>query len=182
MKQSNNQKGCVLLATGLSGSGKTTILDRVKELLDEQSIPAKRLDGDIGRKSFSSNLGFTLEDRKKNHERAASVASFLKLEGFVVLCSYIAPNEDIRNTFSEICGGAYILHIDCPIEECKKRDPKGMYGKVVDGMFLGNPFTGLHPDATYSTPEKCDLVLSTNKETIEQSAAKVVDFLQNIWR
>ena len=172
-------KGCVILATGLSGSGKTTVMNKVQEILKVNQIYAKRLDGDIGRKSFSSDLGFSSDDREKNHERAAAVASYLKLEGHLILASYIAPNHQIREKFKQICGDALVIYVDCPIVECQKRDPKGMYSKLVDNKFMGNPFTGMHPDAPYEAPQNFDLVLATHQETVEESAEKVIQLLRD---
>jgi adenylyl-sulfate kinase len=170
---------CVILATGLSGSGKTTVLNKAHEILREEGYKTKRLDGDIGRKSYSSDLGFSKEDRLRNHERAASVASYLELEGYAVLCSYIAPYQEARDLFKKICSNTKIVFIDCTIEECQKRDPKGMYAKLQDGLFMGSPFTGIHPNAPYNPPNSPDLVIKTGGQGIEQSASELVQFLKN---
>lgn len=172
------QKGCVLLSTGFSGSGKTTIFDNIYEKLKTNYL-IKRLDGDIGRKSYSSDLSFSKKDRLRNHERAASVASFLELEGNIVLCSYIAPYKEAREIFFKICNKVILIYMDCPLEICKTRDPKGIYSQITDGLFKGIPFTGLHEDAPYFPPDNPNLILKTGTETIEYSSNKIVNYLKN---
>ena len=169
--------GCVVWFTGLSGSGKTTVADRVAELLGKKLVPVKRIDGDVARKTFSSDLGFSKEDRAENCRRAAHVGSYLK-ESHVVLASFISPTWDIRQYNKYMCDpDYYLVYVDATIDECEQRDPKGMYGQIKDGKFKGQPFTGIHEDAPYDEPDDADLVLETEAETVDESANKVIEML-----
>ena len=174
-----SKRGAVVWFTGLSGSGKTTVADAVRDKLKSKLLPVYRVDGDVARRTFSSNLGFTPEDRRENCKRAAHVSSYLK-ENSIVLASFISPSPEMRKYVDEVCGvkDTFIVHVDCPIDECIARDPKGMYAKVKDGKFMGNPFTGLHKDAPYVEPVEADLVLKTHEETVDESADRVVDMLK----
>jgi len=171
--------GAVVWFTGLSGSGKTTVADAVKEKLSSKLKHIYRIDGDVARRTFSKDLGFSDDDRSENCKRAAHVSSYLK-ENSIVLSSFISPSKEMRDYVKHICGAerTFVVHVDCPISECVDRDPKGMYAKVKDGKFMGNPFTGLHEDAPYTSPENADLVLSTHNETVSESADKVIKMLR----
>lgn len=177
------RKGCVVWLTGLSGSGKTTIADRVAEKLREKLVPVARLDGDVARRTFSSDLGFSSEDRAENCKRAALVASFLK-ENQIVLASFISPKQHMREYVRKLSGeDAIIVHVHCDIEECARRDPKGMYAKLEDGKFRGNPFTGMHPDAPYEIPSfakgETDYILNTQMFDIDRCANAIITVLEN---
>lgn len=174
------KKGAVVWFTGLSGSGKTTVADAVRDKLQVKLIPTNRIDGDVARRTFSKDLGFTSEDRRKNCMRAAHVASYLK-EHSIVLASFISPSKEIRDDVLKACGeDSLLVYVDCPIERCKERDPKGMYAKIKNGKFMGSPFTGMHKDAPYVPPTRPeeDLVLCTDVESIEESANRVMRMLK----
>lgn len=183
------RKGCVVWLTGLSGSGKTTIADRVAEKLRARLIPVARLDGDIARRTFSSDLGFSSEDRAENCRRAAIVSSYLK-ENHIVLASFISPKKAMRDYVLDLCGDkeTIIVHVNAPIDECARRDPKGMYAQLEDGKFKGNPFTGMHPDAPYEEPKlrnwsfmgfgEADLKLETQSLSIDECADKIILWLK----
>jgi adenylylsulfate kinase len=173
-------RGAVIWFTGLSGSGKTTVADAVRDKLATK-MTVCRVDGDVARRTFSKDLGFSSEDRAENCKRAAYVSSYLK-ENSIVLSSFISPSPEMREYVSKMCGkDTFIVHVDCPIEECANRDPKGMYAKVKDGKFMGNPFTGLHEDAPYvtPTPDEVDLTLQTHLETVDESANRVINMLKS---
>ena len=138
-----------------------------------------RIDGDVARRTFSSDLGFSDEDRAENCKRATHVASYLK-ENSIVLASFISPSLKMREYVNKICGDkdTFIVHVNCPIEKCAERDPKGMYAQLKDGKFRGNPFTGAHEDAPYVEPENPHLVLHTHTETVEQSADRIIKMLK----
>lgn len=145
-------KGVVIWLTGLSGSGKTTVADAVCEALEKRLVPCARLDGDVARATFSADLGFSAADRAENCKRATHVAAYLK-EHNIVIASFISPCRHMREYVRKLCGDdTIIIHIDCPVEICAQRDPKGMYAKLVDGKFKDEPFTGCHPDAPYEWP------------------------------
>jgi adenylylsulfate kinase len=170
------KKGVLLWFTGLSGSGKTTLADEVAKRLEKRMVKTKRLDGDVARRTFSNNLGFSTRDRAENCRRAAHVGLYLR-ENNIVLASFISPYSEIQRYLYEI--GAQIVHVDCPIDECAKRDPKGMYSQLEDGKFKGSPFTGMHKDAPYQDPAKMtSLVVKTDELSLDESAAKVILFLE----
>jgi adenylyl-sulfate kinase len=173
------KRGAVVWLTGLSGSGKTTVADAVRDKLVAKLHSVHRIDGDVARRTFSSDLGFSDEDRAENCKRATHVASYLK-ENSIVLASFISPSLKMREYVNKICGekDTFIVYVNCPIEECASRDPKGMYAQLKDGKFRGNPFTGAHKDAPYVEPENSHLTLHTHTETIEQSADKIVKMLK----
>ncbi len=125
-------------------------------------LPNKRLDGDIARKTFSSDLGFSSEDRAENCRRAAHVASYLK-EDYIVLASFISPKREMRDYIKGLVGEDNFIEVfvSCPISICSKRDPKGMYSKLKDGCFMGKPFTGMHPDAPYEKPQNPGLTIDS---------------------
>jgi len=178
----NRKNGCIVWFTGLSGSGKTTIADAVAEKLRARLIPVARLDGDVARKTFSSDLGFSSEDRVENCKRAAIVASYLK-ESQIVLAAFISPERSMRDYVRKLCGeSTIIVHVDCPIEECARRDPKGMYAQLVDGEFKGVPFTGVHPDAPYEEPSilfnDADYRFPTDKFSLEVCVNNIIKILE----
>lgn len=178
-RKMTERQGCVVWFTGLSGSGKTTVADRVAEKLREMLIPVARLDGDVARRTFSKDLGFSSEDRAENCRRATHVASYLK-DTHIVLASFISPKQEMRDYVEMICApNSIITYVNCPIEKCAKRDPKGMYAKLEDGCFMGSPFTGMHPDAKYEIPDRelADLELQTDIFTVEQCADVVIEQL-----
>ena len=172
---SSCKKGGLIWFTGLSGSGKTTLANEVARLLEERMVNVKRLDGDVARRTFSSDLGFSDKDRAENCRRAAHVGSYLA-ENNIVLASFISPGPVMRNYVRKM--GGRIIHVDCDIRECARRDPKGMYAQLNNGRFKGSPFTGVHPDAPYVEPKTSDLKVRTDQETLAESAARVISYLE----
>lgn len=175
-KELIEHNGIVLWFTGFSGSGKTTLADAVAERLKKRLLPVKRLDGDVARETFSKNLGFTKSDRDENNRRAAHVASYLSLE-HIVLASFISPYKSQRDYARSLCDRFIEVHVDCPIEICEARDPKGLYAKVRAGEITS--FTGIHSDAPYETPKTPDLVIGT-RCSIKDSTDKVIAYLEQI--
>lgn len=177
-KTLEKRKGCVVWFTGLSGSGKTTVADAVADKLRAKLLPVARIDGDVARRTFSSDLGFSAQDRTDNCRRAVHAASYLK-ESSIVLATFISPYRSIREYVRKLCRhqDVFIVQVSCPLEECANRDPKGMYAQLEGGKFKGNPFTGAHPNAPYEVEYKPDLFLFTSTETVEESAAKVINML-----
>ncbi len=177
------RKGCIVWFTGLSGSGKTTVADKVAEKLRKRFFLVSRIDGDVARRTFSRDLGFSEEDRAENCRRATYVASYCR-ETQIVLASFISPKESMRDYVCRIGSGAdsdidvFIVQVECSIEECIRRDPKGMYAKLEDGCFKGIPFTGMHPDAPYEPESLPFLTLNTENETVDESADKVIEMLK----
>lgn len=167
------KEGVCLWFTGLPSSGKTTVAKIVEEELADAGVTVERLDGDVVRQSLTSDLGFSREDRDKNIARVTFVAKMLQRNGVVTLSSFITPyraqRDHIRNNINDV----RIIHVDATVENCKKRDPKGMYEKAEAGEIEG--FTGV--DAPYEEPVTPDLLLPTDDESPEESAQRVIDYL-----
>lgn len=168
------QKGFTVWFTGLPSSGKSTIADLVAEKLREKDLKVERLDGDIVRKSLSRDLGFTAEDRRKNIERVTFVAKLLTRNGVAVLTTFISPYRDIRAHARKEIGNFVEVFVKCPLEVCIQRDVRGMYKKAIAGQIQN--FTGIsHP---YEEPEAPELVLETDKETLQECVNKVMRKLE----
>jgi adenylyl-sulfate kinase len=166
--------GVCLWLTGLPSSGKTTVAKKVERNLLDQGERVERLDGDVVRQSLTSDLGFSREDRNKNIARVAFVAKMLQRNDVITLCSFITPyraqRDHVRNNVEDV----RIVHVHAPVEVCKERDPKGMYEKAEAGEIEG--FTGV--DAPYEEPVNPDIHLDTANETVEESASKVIVYLE----
>lgn len=168
-----NQKSKVLWLTGLSGSGKSTIAERLEKKLFENGFFAQVLDGDNIRTGINRDLGFSLEDRAENIRRIAEVAKLYLNSGIITICSFVSPTIAIRKSAEEIIGKSSFLEIfvNTPLEVCEKRDVKGLYQKARKGEIKG--FTGI--DSPYEKPQKPALEILTNQQTIEAS----VDLIYN---
>ena len=134
------------------------------------------LDGDIVRETFCSDLGFSKEDRRKNLERIAYVSKFLLSQNVVVLATFVSPYIEQREMIKNIVGEDNFVEIfvDTPVEECIKRDVKGMYAKAIKGEIPN--FTGVSDP--YENPIRPDLIVKTENETVEESVKKVVKFIR----
>jgi len=167
-------RGVTLWFTGLPCSGKTTIADRVAELLRRRGVKVERLDGDIVRKSLTKDLGFTKEDRDKNIERVTFVAKLLTRNGVIVLATFVSPYRERRQKTREEIGEFIEVYVKASLEECIRRDVKGMYKKALAGEIKN--FTGV--DDPYEEPLNPELVLDTERETVEESVHKVLSYLE----
>jgi adenylyl-sulfate kinase len=168
-------KGFVLWFTGLPCSGKTTVADVVADKLKEHGMKVERLDGDIVRKSLTRDLGFSKEDRDKNIERVTFVAMILSRNGVAVLPAFVSPYIGARDRARKETTNFIEVFVKCPVEECEKRDVKGMYKKAREGII--KDFTGV--DDPYEVPPNPELVLETDKESLEESAEKVMQYLKD---
>jgi len=167
-------EGFVLWFTGLSGSGKSTIADRVAEKLRERGLKIERLDGDTVRKSLTRDLGFSERDRNENIRRVAFVAKLLSRNGVGVIASFISPYRKIRNHVREEVTNFVEVYAKCPLEICIERDPKGLYKKALNGEIEN--FTGIsHP---YEEPENPEILLETDKETVDECVEKIINKLE----
>jgi len=163
--------GITVWFTGLPCSGKTTAADRVRDiLLEEYDVNVERLDGDNVRKSLTSDLGFSKEDRNLNIMRVTFVAKLLTRNGVIVLLSFVSPYIARREQSKKEIGNMIETFVHCPLEVCEERDVKGMYKLAREGKIKG--FTGI--DDPYEEPPDPDLVLHTHEETVEESARKVI--------
>lgn len=165
--------GATVWLTGLSGAGKTTICRRVEEKLAAAGLPVERLDGDVVRQQLCADLGFSREDRFRNIERVAYVAKLLTRNRVIVLASFISPYRSMRDYARKEIGPFIEVYAKCSLEECIRRDVKGLYRKAINGEIAY--FTGISDP--YEEPEQPELVVDTEQETEEASAAKVVEYL-----
>ncbi|SEN83097.1 adenylylsulfate kinase [Flavobacterium sp. CF108] len=163
--------------TGLSGSGKTTLAQNVQHLLIENGYKAEIVDGDVYRKTICKDLGFSKEDRCENVRRLFNVGRNFVAEDTITLMSVINPYESLRN---ELRTHEFVrtVFLDCSINNLIKRDPKGLYKKALlpeDDLDRIKNFTGISD--VFETPEKADLVLKTDLETVSFSTNKLYDFI-----
>lgn len=170
------QKGVIVWFTGLSASGKSTIACEVERRLFEKKKLAYVLDGDNIRHGLNKDLGFSPEDREENIRRIGEVAKLFSDAGLIALTAFISPYKKDREKVRYLVKkGEFIeVYVKCPIDVLKKRDPKGMYEKALRGEI--KEFTGI--SAPYEEPDNPELILETDKETIDQSVNKVMEYLK----
>ena len=174
----NQHPSGVLWFTGLSAAGKSTIAYGIEQKLFNRGIRSYVLDGDNVRHGLNSDLGFSPQDRKENIRRIAEVAKLFVDAGFIVLTSFISPYKEDRD-FARSCFSVdsfYEIYIKCSIQECEKRDPKGMYALARKGVIKN--YTGI--SAPYEVPESPDLVIDTEKLNIEDSIQLVLFFMDHV--
>jgi adenylyl-sulfate kinase len=171
--------GFVLWFTGLSGAGKTTIANIVEPELERRGLVVDHLDGDIVRTHLSKGLGFSKEDRDTNIARIGWVASRVARAGAVVVVSAISPYEEMRRharSLVEQHTPFIEIHVATPLEECARRDPKGLYAAAFAGEIAD--FTGV--SAPYEAPLEPELRLDTSGKTPSESAATVLERLEEL--
>ncbi|MFK4435600.1 adenylyl-sulfate kinase [Paenibacillus sp. RC21] len=171
----NGHKSPVLWFTGLSGSGKSTVSSTLEKALFARGIHTFILDGDNVRHGLNRNLGFLPADRKENIRRIAEVAKLMSHAGVLTICATISPYREDREMVKDILQqeGCYEIYIQCSLEECERRDPKGMYKKARAGEI--RHFTGI--DAPYEAPLEPELIVPTEGREIGQSVQDILDFL-----
>ena len=169
------QRAAIIWFTGLSGAGKSTIANMVEQRLHAMGHHTMLLDGDNVRHGLNRDLGFTEADRVENIRRAGEVAKLMTEAGLIVLCSFISPYRAERTAVRNLVGESEFIEVfvDAPIDECVRRDPKGLYAKAMAGKLKN--FTGF--DAPYESPEQPEVHLNTLADTAEQSAERVVNAL-----
>jgi adenylylsulfate kinase len=172
-----DQKGATIWFTGLSGSGKSTVAVAAEAALQEQGRLTYILDGDNIRQGLNSNLGFSSEDRTENIRRIGEVSKLFTDAGVIVLTAFISPYRDDRNQVRDIMaeGDFLEVHVSADVETCEKRDVKGLYKKARAGEIPN--FTGI--SAPYEAPEKPELVLDTGAQSVDESVAQLLGFLQD---
>lgn len=174
-QQLNQHKSAVIWLTGLSGSGKSTLANAVDAKLHELQVRSYVLDGDNIRHGLNKGLGFSEADRKENIRRIGEVAKLFVDSGQIVITAFISPFQDdrltVRHFFHE---GEFIeVYVKCPLEECEKRDPKGLYRKARNGEIPD--FTGI--SSPYEAPVNPELVIETNKLSVDEAAEKIISYL-----
>jgi adenylyl-sulfate kinase len=168
------QKGFTLWFTGLSGSGKSAIADEIAKILVHRGLRVERLDGDIVRKSLTRDLGFTKEDRDKNIERVTFVAKLLSRNGVATIVSFISPYIEKRDNARRETTNFIEVFVKCPLEALVERDVKGLYKKAMAGEIEN--FTGVSDP--YEDPPNPEIVVETDKETLEESVKNVLNYLE----
>ena len=165
----------VLWFCGLSGSGKSTIAAGVERVLHQQGRFAIRLDGDNLRTGLNANLGFSDDDRLENIRRTAELAKILAQNGVIVLCSLITPRGIHRDLARGIIGNDFAeIHVKASFAACEARDVKGLYAKAAKGQVAH--FTGR--DSSFEEPQQADLVLDTERLSVEDAVSEVLEFLR----
>ena len=169
------EMGFTLWFTGLSGSGKSTITGLLVEELKKRGSKVEVLDGDVVRGNLSKGLGFSKEDRDTNIRRIAFVADLLSRNDVPVVTAAISPYREIRAEARELMDGRFIeAYVKASVEVCEQRDTKGLYAKARSGEI--KEFTGVSDP--YEPPENPELVLDTENESPEQSAQKIIAYLE----
>jgi adenylylsulfate kinase len=170
------QRGVTIWLTGLSGSGKSTIATGLEHALLERGRFAYVLDGDNVRHGLNKNLGFSPEDRAENIRRIGEVAKLFTDAGLIAITSFISPYRADRDAVRALMApGDFVeVLVDASLETCEARDVKGLYKKARAGAIP--EFTGI--SAPYEAPERPELVLDTNRQTVEESVGALIDYLE----
>lgn len=169
-----HQEGFVLWFTGLSGAGKTTLAKLIEQELRARDVLVERLDGDVVRQSLTADLGFSREDRDKNIQRVTFVAKLLSRNGVGVLASFISPYRATRDWVRAEVTNFIEVFIDCPLEECIRRDVKGLYTKALAGEIP--EFTGVSDP--YEAPLNPEISVNTGDQSIKESFAQIMTYLE----
>ena len=171
----HQHKSVIIWFTGLSGAGKSTLAHAVEDYLHKIGISTFVLDGDNVRHGLCSDLGFSDHDRVENIRRIGELAKLMTEAGIITLTAFISPFKSDRNTARKLVphGDFLEIYCECPIETCEQRDVKGLYKKARAGEIPF--FTGI--GSPYEAPEQPELVVSTHKQTLNESVQSVVYLL-----
>jgi len=161
--------GFTIWFTGLSGSGKSTLSEVIEQHMKALGRNVEVLDGDIVRTHLSKGLGFSLEDRDTNIKRIGFVCNLLTRNGVICISAAIAPYREARDWARKEIGNFVEVYVRCPLDVCRQRDVKGLY-KLVDEGKIKN-FTGV--DDPYEEPLHPELIVETDKETVEESVQRI---------
>lgn len=168
-----SQAGFTLWFTGLSGAGKSTVAHILEKKFQEKKLKIEVLDGDVVRTHLSKGLGFSKEDRDANIRRIGYVASLLSRNNVIVITAAISPYREVRNEVRDMHENFVEVYAKCPLEVLEKRDVKGLYKKARTGKI--SQFTGISDP--YEEPLNPEIIIETDKETPEESAAKILNWL-----
>jgi len=169
------QRSKLLWFTGLSGSGKSTVANSLDIRLNESGKATYLLDGDNIRLGINSDLGFSMEERSENIRRIGEIGKLFVDAGLITIASFISPLKENREMVRASLGNDFIeIFVDCPLEECEKRDPKNLYKKARQGVI--KEFTGI--TSPYEKPENPEIVVNTKDQTLDQCVDKILDYLK----
>ena len=166
----------VIWLTGIPASGKTTLATELKKYYDQNSHPCDILDGDEIRKTLSKDLGFSPEDRKEHNRRVIFIAKILAKNGVTTIIPLISPYRETRNNARKELPIFFEVWVKASLDECKRRDPKGLYKKAEAGELQN--LTGLQ--APYEEPQNPELIVDTENHTVEESANLVISTLKKL--
>lgn len=171
----NGYKPLLIWLTGLSGSGKSTLASEVERVLFAHGTNTYILDGDNIRSGLNKDLDFTEVSRKENIRRIGEVARLFIDAGTIVLTAFISPFKEDRNQAKALVGPENFVEVfvDCPLEVCEQRDVKGLYKKARKGEIKN--FTGI--DSPFEVPEKPDVVVKTNEESLESCTSRILEVI-----
>lgn len=169
-------KGFTLWFTGLSGAGKSTLSEAIEHRLRASGQKVEVLDGDVVRTHLSKGLGFSREDRDTNIKRIAFVCGLLTRNDVICISAAISPYSETRQWARDHIGDFVEVYVKCPIEVCRQRDVKGLYKLVDEGKIKG--FTGV--DDPYEEPEHPELIVETDRETVEESVERIFARLEDL--
>lgn len=172
----NGHPGRVLWLTGLPGSGKSTLAFALEKELHDRGVATYVLDGDNVRHGLGQDLGFSESDRKENMRRVGEVSKLFVDAGVIVLAALISPGEEHRHMVRAMFDPADFaeIYVNCPLAECERRDPKGLYKKARSGLIPG--FTGV--GAPYDVPERPEVILDTHKLTAAECVEILIRYLE----
>ena len=173
---SRKERGVVLWFTGLSGAGKSTLAEALEPKLRAEGKKVEALDGDVVRTHLSKGLGFSREDRDTNIARIAFVAHLLQRNGVVVLVSAISPYRNTRDDARKLIGDFVEIHVAPPLEECIKRDVKGLYKKAIAGEI--KQFTGISDP--YEAPLNAELTIDTSNVSVDEGVSRILGKLREL--
>lgn len=159
---------------GLSGCGKSTLAHSVEAHLHSKGVHCCVLDGDNIRNGLNRDLGLSPEDRRENIRRVAEVSKIMVNAGILVLAAFITPYEDTRRQIRELMSGLpyYEIYLRAPVEECIRRDPKGLYARALTGEI--KEFTGI--SAPFEKPQRPDWIIDTSQLTVEECTDNILEF------
>jgi adenylylsulfate kinase len=173
LSKNRQSKGFVVWLTGLSGAGKSTLAEALCRRLESAGKPVERLDGDVMRGVFP-NTGFSREARDEHIKRVGFMASRLEHHGVIVVASFISPYREARDFVRGLCKNFIEVYVRASLEECRRRDVKGLYKKADGGQI--SQFTGL--DDPYEEPTNPELVIDTEGQTVEESVEHIMDTIK----
>lgn len=171
-----SKPGAVIWFTGLAGSGKSTVATVVEAMLRERGLPVENLDADEVRQNLSPNLGFSLEARDENTKRLAWMGKMLSKHGVMVVIAAVATMRKFRDRAREMVPHFVEVYVQCPLEVCQERDPKGLYARRARNEI--NDVDGI--DFPYEEPLNPEVIVETATMDIEESAKAVIAKLEEL--